>query len=488
MALVRLMALLIAVYFTCQYIFRYGPSHVRASLPVHFRNLLALSNTESIMEAPSWWRAMCLAAPYAVLVIVFSHDLVWIRPRSSKLKLSQILYERHFGIQGRQYDLKVAALQALTVLLQALGKLHLLGGITVFAIQQNSSATWALKTIFWTFWLLLLFNSIYPTVLLMFPTMYWSRCGSALLDVCLDLGYLLTYLLLVVIGMTDLHVETSVSGNFGTSLVTSTNINFRNSTLLKYCSASHSVRSSLLIIFWLVLVVLLLLVVVVFFFVYFLMRGFVLRYARSTIRYKSRVRFSFKSPSILGGLHESRSHLLRLQIVGENCSRSKRRTPAPKSRSLARFGWCFAYEMLPQVSLFTVLGGCTNCIAAFSGCLPWTQRWLCMLPMSLWWWAFEKLWLGRAAATRTAGHWEASRHPPQSFPTFGVPSVTSFPCQQFFGAVEFHVFQTFALLTRAGLGPCQASKLARRHIFGPCKVGSIIAKREWTDPDLGNTP
>ena len=230
MALVRLMALLIAVYFTCQYIFRYGPSHVQASLPLYFRNLLALRNTESILEAPSWWRAMCLAAPYAVLVIVFSHDLVWIRPRSSKLKLSQILYERHFGIQGRQYDLKVAALQALTVLLQALGKLHLLGGITVFAIKQNSSATWALKAIFWTFWLLLLFNSIYPTVLLMFPK-YWFRCGSALLDVCLDLGYLLTYLLLVVIGMTDLHVETSVSGNFGTS----TNINFRNSTLLKYC-------------------------------------------------------------------------------------------------------------------------------------------------------------------------------------------------------------------------------------------------------------
>ena len=228
MALVRLMALLIAVYFTCQYIFRYGPSHVQASLPVHFWNLLALRNTESIMEAPSWWRAMCLAAPYAVLVIVFLHDLVWIRPRPSKLKLSQILYERHFGIQGRQYDLKVAALQALTVLLQALGKLHLLGGITIFAVQQNSSATWALKAIFWTFWLLLLFNSIYPTVLLMFPKMYWCRCGSALLDVCLDLGYLLTYLLLVVIGMTDLHVETSVAGNFGTSR----NINFRNSTSL----------------------------------------------------------------------------------------------------------------------------------------------------------------------------------------------------------------------------------------------------------------
>ena len=181
----------------------------------------------------------------------FAHLQNW------NLKLSQILYERHFGIQGRQYDLKVAALQALTVLLQALGKLHLLGGITIFAIQQSSSATWALKAIFWTFWLLLLFNSIYPSVLLMFPKMYWFRCGSALLDVCLDLGYLLTYLLLVVIGMTDLHVETSVSGNFGTS----TNINFRNSTLLKYCIGRVWWSSS----GWF-LVVAVVVVVVVFFF------------------------------------------------------------------------------------------------------------------------------------------------------------------------------------------------------------------------------
>ena len=236
MALVRLMALLISVYFMCQYLFRYGPSHVQASLPIHFRNFLALTNTASIVEATSWWRAVCLAAPYAVLVIVFSHDLACIRPRTSKLKLSQILYERYFGIEGRHYDLKVAILQVLTVLLQALGKLHLLGGITIFAVRQDSCATQTLKGIFWTFWFLLLLNSLYPTAILILPKIPWCRYVCALLDVCMDLGYILTYLLLIVIGMTELHSEISVSGNFGLLQ----KLNFTNSTLMTNGLVSNS--------------------------------------------------------------------------------------------------------------------------------------------------------------------------------------------------------------------------------------------------------
>ena len=229
MALVRLMALLIAAYFMCQYIFRYGPSDAQASLPNHLRNLLALTNTESIMETTSWWRAVCLAAPYAVLVILFFHDLAWTRRRSSKLKLSQIVYERYFGIKGLHYDLKVATLQVLTVLLQALGKLHLMGGVIVFAVQQDSRTTWALKSIFWTFWGLLVFNSLYPAALLVAPKMHVCRYMSAFLDVCLDLGYLLTYLLLIMIGMSELHAEASVFGNFGYIK----SLNFTNRTLVK---------------------------------------------------------------------------------------------------------------------------------------------------------------------------------------------------------------------------------------------------------------
>ena len=229
MALVRLIALLTSLYFMCQYLFRYGPSHLQASLPMHFRNLLAFKSTEAAIEDNSWWRALCLAGPYAVLVVVFAHDLLPIRSRSGRLTLTQILYERHFGIHGRQYDLKVAALQLATVLLQAFGKLHLLGGITIFAIQQDSWATMALTASFWTFWALLLFNSIYPTALLIFPEVPWCRYGSALMDVCLDLGYVLTYLLMIVLGMTELHLQMSVSGNFGLR----SQLDFTNSTFAK---------------------------------------------------------------------------------------------------------------------------------------------------------------------------------------------------------------------------------------------------------------
>ena len=87
MALVRLMALLISVYFMCQYLFRYGPSHVQASLPIHFRNFLALTNTASIVEATSWWRAVCLAAPYAVLVIVFLPRPSMHSPKNFKIEV-----------------------------------------------------------------------------------------------------------------------------------------------------------------------------------------------------------------------------------------------------------------------------------------------------------------------------------------------------------------------------------------------------------------
>ena len=229
MALVRLIALLTSLYFMCQYLLRYGPSHLQASLPMHFRNLLAFKNTEAVIEDNSWWRALCLAGPYAVLVVVFAHDLLRIHSRSGRLTLTQILYERHFGIHGRQYDLKVAALQLATVLLQAFGKLHLLGGITIFAIQQDSWATMALTASFWTFWALLFFNSIYPTALLIFPEVPWCRYGSALMDVCLDLGYVLTYLLMIVIGMTELHLQMSVSGNFGSR----SQLDFTNSTFAK---------------------------------------------------------------------------------------------------------------------------------------------------------------------------------------------------------------------------------------------------------------
>ena len=48
-----------------------------------------------------------------------------------------------------------------------------------------------------------------------------------MLDVFFDLGYVLTYLVMVVIGTTELHVNVSVWGNFGER----SQLGFRNSTL-----------------------------------------------------------------------------------------------------------------------------------------------------------------------------------------------------------------------------------------------------------------
>ena len=48
-----------------------------------------------------------------------------------------------------------------------------------------------------------------------------------MMDVGFDLGYVLTYLLMVVIGMMELHVNLSIWGNFGDL----SQLGFTNSTL-----------------------------------------------------------------------------------------------------------------------------------------------------------------------------------------------------------------------------------------------------------------
>eukprot|EP00435_Cladocopium_sp_Y103_P059453 s1396_g21.t1 len=110
---------------------------------------------------------------------------------------------------------KVALLQLLTVLLQAFGKLHLLGAIALFAEQQGVSVAESLKVAFWLFWALLFCNSVYPNMLFIFPESMPYRYTCAMLDIFFDLGYVLTYLVMIVIGTTELHVNVPVWGNFG---------------------------------------------------------------------------------------------------------------------------------------------------------------------------------------------------------------------------------------------------------------------------------
>ncbi|CAE7510557.1 atk [Symbiodinium sp. CCMP2592] len=211
LGLVRATALLCSGYFALQYFLRYGPPVLSESLP----GLGAWLKIEDA-EDRSWFQAISLALPYAVLVFVFSHDLLRCRRRvSRRLKPSQIIFERHFGVHGNCYVVKVALIQIMTVLLQAFGKVPLLGGTVTFAMYQNIPAALVLKRCVWIFYVLLTFNSLYPSILFVRPDSRWCRYGAAVMDVVMDLGYMLTYLLTVVTAMSELTLETAVRGNFG---------------------------------------------------------------------------------------------------------------------------------------------------------------------------------------------------------------------------------------------------------------------------------
>ena len=98
-------------------------------------------------------------------------------------------------MRGAHYPIKVAILQAATVILQAVGKIDLLGALVTFSETQGDDAPTALLTVgFWSFLGLLCLNVVYPPLLLMFPDTAWARIGAALMDAILDLGYISTYL------------------------------------------------------------------------------------------------------------------------------------------------------------------------------------------------------------------------------------------------------------------------------------------------------
>jgi hypothetical protein len=141
-----------AAYFTSQYFFRYGPSSLHKSIDQLGQHRFVKVAFGERFDG-SWWDALCLSGPYAVLVVVFARDLLcFSAPTAQKRKsrqLSQIVYDRYFGVEGTYYMFKVALLQLLTILLQAFGKLHLLGGIALFAEQQRLSVAESLKAGSW---------------------------------------------------------------------------------------------------------------------------------------------------------------------------------------------------------------------------------------------------------------------------------------------------------------------------------------------------
>ena len=138
------------------------------------------------------------AVPFFVLIIVFAYDsksCLFIpcpccsRMQRRRLKPTQIIYCKHFGVQGSLYHLKVAILQLLTVLLQAKGKFLMLS-ILVDGLETD---LWSLHS-FKCFIGLLSFNIIYPALILAFPHSAVSRLGAACMDAALDLSYVVVWL------------------------------------------------------------------------------------------------------------------------------------------------------------------------------------------------------------------------------------------------------------------------------------------------------
>ena len=156
LCLLRTSSLLAAVYLAGQYFARYSPtvlqSRVRHS-PV-WQYVFALKNDADPPAHPTTWApCMVFTLPYLVLTFVLVCDLQRCRARVSSRSLTpiQLLYENDFGIHGRFYSLKVAALQFFTVMLQALGKLPVMGGIASFSIQEGANMSQAFTCSFWVF-------------------------------------------------------------------------------------------------------------------------------------------------------------------------------------------------------------------------------------------------------------------------------------------------------------------------------------------------
>ena len=235
-ALLRISSLLAATYLGGQYFVRYSPPFIRSKLPQLIRNAFALKQTvepsdgrlsEVTTSDSGGWLVESLlpllpsivfSLPYMALMIVLLSDLR--RCRSANIKLrplkpTQLLYEEYFGIEGKLYGFKVAMLQLFTVMLQAFGKLQIMGGLVSFAFHSAPKHSGAFERCFWAFVGFLCLNSIYPTILLAVPSVKWVRRGAAMMDAVLDIVYTSTYLIITLLAIHELQLDQAIQGNFG---------------------------------------------------------------------------------------------------------------------------------------------------------------------------------------------------------------------------------------------------------------------------------
>ena len=235
-ALLRISSLLAAVYIGGQYFVRYSPPFIRSKLPKLIRDAFALKQTVessdgtlpevTTSDSGGWLEESLLpllpsivfSLPYLALIIVLLSDLR--RCRSANIKLrplkpTQLLYEEYFGIEGKLYGLKVAMLQLFTVMLQAFGKLQIIGALVSFAFHSAPEHSDVFEGCFWTFVGFLCLNSIYPTILLAVPSVKWVRRGAAMMDAVLDIAYTSTYLIITLLAIYELQLDQAIRGNFG---------------------------------------------------------------------------------------------------------------------------------------------------------------------------------------------------------------------------------------------------------------------------------
>jgi hypothetical protein len=106
------------------------------------------------------------------------------------------LYRRYFGINGSVFVWKVAALQLLTIVLQATAKIEILS-MAVFmegAVGPRFEPySWLLKPLYWTFICALALNAVLPAVLLHSKHRSQQRDAVAVTDVVFDTVYFLTF-------------------------------------------------------------------------------------------------------------------------------------------------------------------------------------------------------------------------------------------------------------------------------------------------------
>jgi hypothetical protein len=103
-----------------------------------------------------------------------------------------VLYARYFGMKGSLFAWKVGALQCATVAMQSYTKLAQLGR---FASGEKSDGFLIFKDLasstYWYFFGLLVFNAVFPNLLLMSDNLFLQRVVVSFLDVAMDLLYLL---------------------------------------------------------------------------------------------------------------------------------------------------------------------------------------------------------------------------------------------------------------------------------------------------------